>query len=172
MDESENTAGLDQMDQSKPPQEATQGDAEVERHSASVGANSGPSQMEERLKAIAQNQMKQMRMIVHVQELIEGPICGPNDEDIHPPSISLMKYLFGQMKAATEDLKKNIIEMKQKQVEIETKLDVIATSQFGILREVAEIKEAPTRDEDAFFIPSAEDLVEIGDSEEPEPEAV
>ncbi|KAL6722447.1 hypothetical protein Aduo_017572 [Ancylostoma duodenale] len=76
------------------------------------------------------------------------------------------------MKAATEDLKKNIIEVKQKQVEIETKLDVIATSQFRILREVAEIKQAPTRNEDAFFIPSAEDLVEIGDSEEPESEPV
>ncbi|EYC11131.1 hypothetical protein Y032_0052g2238 [Ancylostoma ceylanicum] len=72
------------------------------------------------------------------------------------------------MKTAAKELKKEIVDMRQKRVEIEMKLDVIIISQFRILSEVAEVKQAPIRDEDALFIPNEEDLVEINDSEKPE----
>ncbi|EYC28643.1 hypothetical protein Y032_0007g3334 [Ancylostoma ceylanicum] len=73
---------------------------------------------------------------------MEGLICGPNDEDSHPPPTSLVKRLFKQMKTATQELTKEIVDLGQKKVEIETELDLITTFQFGILQEVAEVKQA------------------------------
>ncbi|KHJ87513.1 integrase core domain protein [Oesophagostomum dentatum] len=121
---------------------------------------------EERLDRILEMQDRILRNVVHLQELTEGPICGPGYEDVTPAPITLVNYAIKKVTEQYEDVKKDIAEVRHKQEELDHKLDILVSAQFRSNRMIEELKESmgPTRDEDLLIIP--DELIEVDDSEE------